>query len=654
MPVSAPSAAAETHPMVFAGFPVDSWLFAVRIWLGVMLALYASFWLELDTPSSAAITVAILALPTRGQGLEKAGFRVFGTVLGVAASIAIAGLFSQTSSLILAVFSAWVGLCVYAAGMLDGNRAYAAALCCITVGLIAVQQIDSPSQVFITGVGRGAAIVVGVFAIGLVNDVLATPDYHPVLFNRLEALHRQVMDDVEGVVRGEAASAAAAGDLLRDIAALRPEIASLATESSSGRARSAAARTAMVDLVGELFLARALGALSIATPAAMREQIILELVGKADAAPLASDLRDQEDDASGLLTVCVAWLRQELTRKRGDVLRNLEAMRAGVPPAREWRAPLYRSRRIAAAAGVRAAISFALASIFFVVAGWPATEVCLTLVAVLIGLGSITPNARQTMTLAVLATPLACLLAGILKYLVLDTVSEFQLLAIGLAPFVIGLALLMTLPNPIRSSLGRLTLVFMLAVLAPTNPQTYDPATFLVTCLFVCLAGILSFAAQLVFPPLSNDRRLQQLLKEARYDLAHLSVQRHSDIAPEEAMFRDAGRVALIVAASGTVPSKDPALDEAMRCFDQAATLRVCGAELDRLADGRLTDAARAAQISLAQRDATTMLAAAKALRETASPRDERAASACAALVLASVIFSPAQSGTTPIGKGGP
>jgi uncharacterized membrane protein YccC len=245
MPVSAPSAAAETQPMVFAGFPVDSWVFAVRIWLGVMLALYASFWLELDTPSSAAITVAIPALPTRGQGLEKAGFRVFGTVLGVAASIAIAGLFSQTSSLILAVFSAWVGLCVYAAGMLDGNRAYAAALCCITVGLIAVQQIDSPSQVFITGVGRGAAIVVGVFAIGLVNDVLATPDYHPVLFNRLEALHRQVMDHVEGVVRGEPASAA--GGLLRDIAALRPEIASLATESSIGRTRSAAARTAMVD-----------------------------------------------------------------------------------------------------------------------------------------------------------------------------------------------------------------------------------------------------------------------------------------------------------------------------------------------------------------------------------------------------------------------
>jgi hypothetical protein len=158
MQVNATSAAVEPRPLVFAGLPATSWAFAIRIWIAVILALYASFWLELEAPSSAAITVAILALPTRGQAMEKAGFRLIATVIGVAASIAIAGFFSQTDGLLLAVFSAWIGLCVYAAGMLDGNRAYAAALCCITVALIAVQQIDSPQQVFPTGVARGAAI----------------------------------------------------------------------------------------------------------------------------------------------------------------------------------------------------------------------------------------------------------------------------------------------------------------------------------------------------------------------------------------------------------------------------------------------------------------------------------------------------------------
>ena len=65
------------------------------------------------SPSSAAITVAILALPTRGQGMEKAGYRLLATAIGVAASIAIAGILSQTDGLLLAVFGIWVGLCVY-------------------------------------------------------------------------------------------------------------------------------------------------------------------------------------------------------------------------------------------------------------------------------------------------------------------------------------------------------------------------------------------------------------------------------------------------------------------------------------------------------------------------------------------------------------
>ena len=154
MQPDATTADVDTRPLVFAGFPASSWAFAVRVWLATLLALYASFWLELEVPSSAAITVAILALPTRGQGMEKAGFRFLATIIGVAASIAIAGCFSQTDGLLLAAFGIWVGLCVYVAAMLDGNRAYAAALCCITVALIAIQQIDSPQLVFPTGLAR--------------------------------------------------------------------------------------------------------------------------------------------------------------------------------------------------------------------------------------------------------------------------------------------------------------------------------------------------------------------------------------------------------------------------------------------------------------------------------------------------------------------
>jgi len=617
----------ETRPLVFAGFSVSSWAFAIRVWLACLLALYASFWLQLEVPSSAAITVAILALPTRGQGLEKAGFRLFATAIGVAASIAIAGFFSQTGGLLLAVLGVWVGLCVYAAGMLDGNRAYAAALSCITVALIAIQQIDSPQQVFPTGVARGAALVIGVLAVAFINDVLAAPDYHPVVANRLAVLHRQIMSYAESVLRGETTSVSVTASMLKEVTALRPEIASLHTESSSGTARSTAARSAMVDLVATLFLARALAML----PAAARP---------------TSGTIIQDEHRPDLLAMCRGRIESELLRKDAEVRGSLDALRNGAHPAVSHRAPLYRCRRIAAENGVRAAICFTLIAALFVTAGWPTTEVALSLVAVIIGLGTTAPDPRKFTAIAILATPVSCLLAGILRYFVFNGVSEFPLLAIGLAPVVIGLALLISLPNPLLSSLGRLSLVFTLAILAPTNPQSYDPNVFLITCTLACLAAILTFAAQILVPPLSSNRRLELLLREARSDRGGLGVARHRHLTSEEAAYHDATRVQQIAAAGGADQS---VLDEAMRCFDRSVAVRRCNAELDDLQDGPLAEAAEIARAALARRDAGTVLTAAAALHEAAARRSLPADSACAALVLSAVALSP--SASESIGK---
>ena len=450
-------AAAEVRPLVFAGFPASSWAFALRVWLAMLLALYVSFWLELESPSSSALTVAILALPTRGQGMEKAGYRLLATAIGVAASIAIAGVFSQTDGLLLAVLGIWVGLCVCAVGMLDGNRAYAASLCCTTVALIAIQQIDSPLNVFPTGVARGAAISIGVLAVALVNEVLAAPNYHPALARRIEALAGRVTDLARDAERGRAPSAPVSASMLHDIAALRPDIASLAAESSVGTTRAAAARSALVDLVSAFSLGRMLAALS------------------ATSAP-AQNADDPDQDAAGLIAISRSWLRIEISRKNAQVRSSLDALRAGTRPYRAWRAPLYRSRRIAVETGARAAI-YVHADRNLLRAGGLADNRTLPLTCRRDHRPrlDVARSPRNFTMVAVMATPIACVLAGILKYLVFDGVSEFQLLAIGLAPVVIGLALLITLPSQLPSSLGRLVLVFTLAVLAPSQSAELRP-----------------------------------------------------------------------------------------------------------------------------------------------------------------------------------
>lgn len=581
------------QPFTIAKFPLSSWGFAMRVWLAIVLALFVSFWLQLESPTTAALTIFVLAEPTRGQALDKAAFRLLATVIGVTASIAITGLFSQARDLIFAAFAVWLGICVFAAKLLDGYRAYAAVLSGYTVGFIATQQIDNPRHVFESGMARGAAIAVGILSIAVVNTLIFAPDRQSRLVAQLVALHRRVREYASAAFHREPGNSTSFLTLLGEIVALRPEIASMTPESSSGVVRSAAARSVAVALVAELQAART--------------------------------KHDAGSDAS-------AWAARELLRRHHEVSEDLLALRSARWPLRLWRAPLYRSWRAAVESGVRATAWFAIASIFYVWAGWPATSVSLSFVALIAALGATTPKPRAFTALAVIGAPIAIVLTGILEFVILDGADAFPLLAIALAPFTVGSALLMTSKNLLWSSLGRVNLPFTLLILAPSNPQTYNPHAFLVTSLFIIVAASLLLAVQTLIPPVSDDKRRRWLLAEARRELQERV--RPNGEAPEEATFRDASRIQQFLAAGGTQDSR--ALAEMLACFDQSAMLRLCDAKLMQFIDGPFATLAREAREAIVMRDAAALRAIAPRFREQAPQKESIEADVAACLVLTS------------------
>jgi uncharacterized membrane protein YccC len=68
--------------------PVHIRAYAFRVSLDAVVALYVAFWLQLG--AAAAVTVAILALTTRGATVAKAVKRFAATFIGAAMSIVIA------------------------------------------------------------------------------------------------------------------------------------------------------------------------------------------------------------------------------------------------------------------------------------------------------------------------------------------------------------------------------------------------------------------------------------------------------------------------------------------------------------------------------------------------------------------------------------
>lgn len=104
-------------------------------------------------------------------------------------------------------------------------------------------------------------------------------------------------------------------------------------------------------------------------------------------------------------------------------------------------------------------------------------------------IGGHTPNPRGLTAVALVGTPIAGVLTGMLEFIILNGTDAFLVLAIAIAPFTVGAALLMKSQNLLWSSLGRVNLLFMMVILASSNPQTYNPQVFLFTSLFSVAAA---------------------------------------------------------------------------------------------------------------------------------------------------------------------
>jgi uncharacterized membrane protein YccC len=153
-------------------------LFGLRLWAAVSLALYLAFWLQLDNPSWAGTSAAVVCQPSVGASLRKGWFRVIGTIVGAVMIVALTACFPQQRTGFLLGLALWCAASGLLATLLHNFASYAAALAGYTAAIIAADELGATGgtspDVFLLAVSRASEIGIGIVCAGA---VLAATDF---------------------------------------------------------------------------------------------------------------------------------------------------------------------------------------------------------------------------------------------------------------------------------------------------------------------------------------------------------------------------------------------------------------------------------------------------------------------------------------------
>lgn len=510
-----------------AFFPRGWFMFCFRTWLAAVLALATSFWLQISSPGSAAVTVMILAQPLRGQMLSKALYRLAGTGVGAFVALILTGCFSQDRSLLLGGVVLWLTFCCIMGTLERDFRAYAAMLAGYTVALITIGCIDSPQNAWTVTVNRVSAIVIGIAATAAVNDVFGSPTAWSKLCSGLETVAGVVARIAREAVAGRSVpDMMALAGIAGEIMALTSQVSFARTEMSDGRIRLTGARSAMVAMLEMMHCSRGIAlALERGTISQEVQDRVRAAFGDGEAvvsakeavADLETLAHETHRDAAGnetSLTLEEAWFVERTmsllsywrwVQDGMDCVHNGGKARIVSP---EFRIDSHQDVTLALLNGLRLMIGFSLAAGLCILSGLPQSYAALSQTAIVLTLAATTYNARAFGMGALIGMPLAIVCAAFLNFGVLTHGSDMLFLSLAVLPVIFGGCLLLL--NPKTSAIGFNAGVFFFVILGVSDQQNFDPSAFIARNEQYLFSSVIIFIAlALLLVPSARARRFR-------------------------------------------------------------------------------------------------------------------------------------------------
>lgn len=559
--------------------PPGSIAFCLRSWAAVMLALSVAFWMQIDSPASAGVTVMILAQPLRGQILSKALYRMAGTLAGATVAIGLIALFGQDRIMFLGGVALWLGLCVVLGTLARDFRAYGALLAGYTVAIIGIGCIDRPEDVFDVAIFRVSAIMIGIVSVAIVTDVTGSP----TAWHRLATGLRHEAAEVRRIAYAAVNGLGTPDDgtwlpLAGRIMALTSQVSFARTELADSALRMTGARSAMVAMLDMISCSRAIS--GILPVGAVRPTILATVRRRfGDGTPFADEAEARQalndllpaapDDAP--LTPAEAYLIERTMallsygRLVRDGIRTLEEGQAAPRIAQDVHIARHQDPTLALLNGARVVTGFIVAAAICILSGLPGTTTTLLQVATILTLSITTFDTRAFGIGALVGVPLSTVCAMLLDSRILPYGSGMAFFALMLAPVIFASCLLLIHPRlmPVGLNFG----VFFFIVLGLNNVHNYDPTQFVDRNLYYMLSAVILFFALTLAPPSARHRRFRVAMAVAK-TLRRQFTER-GDIAGPMLISRQYDRLLQARTWSGHLPQKPATL----RVFDRIVSL---------------------------------------------------------------------------------
>lgn len=515
--------------------------YVARTLLAMSLAFYAALWLQLASPASAAVTVIIVANPSRGGLVSKGGWRIFGTLTGAVAAVVILGAFPQSPLLFITAFAVWLGLCTFASSMFRHFRAYAAVLSGYTVALITAGALSEPDHVLGFALARLAVVTLGVVVSTVVTMIFqpsvttdgmrlraraALRGVAALMLARADGLEMtdpvfitertRLATEIERLDEAVEFSGAEAPDVNRHAGSLRRGLAALyaALLSVSIAGHS-------LNRLADILAERQAGAEGdAAREAEARGDIVSRVRAQLEAiehydprdrhAPHAlAESTAAEARALSDLSGSVQSLDETTTLAR--LYRELEQLHSAIVPFAAWRMghrPYHRGPRLrtffdyktATRNGVRGFIAVMIGGLFAYVTGWNAGPSLMVVLAASAALLSGAPSAAAASTAFARGISLATVIAFIWEFFILPHVTGFPILMLTLLPVLFLAVWGTTRPSSALQSLA--FSIFFITQLSFADQMQYDVVSFINNAIaFTMGAWVTALVFRVILPP---------------------------------------------------------------------------------------------------------------------------------------------------------